>query len=270
MDYYGVRDSTLHWIRDFLLNRTQSVFLEGHISDPLDVVSGVPQGTVMGPLLFLAYINDLPEATTSGVKLFADDSLLFRRIRTNKDCDTLQKDLAALEEWEKQWQMGFHPEKCTVIRISGRRQHHQCSYTLHGYTLEVVDSVKFLGVVIPNDLAWTRHIDSTIGKASRTLGFLRRNLGRYTPKVKANAYTALVRPTLECACTVWDSYYITTTRDLKKVQRRAARFTHNCYTDTNPGCVTYLINKLGWEQLHVEHRRMKQRLTMCYRSAIST
>ena len=93
MDYYGVRKSTLHWIRNFLLNRTQSVVLVGHTSDPLDVVSGVPQGTVMGPLLFLAYKNDLLEAT-----IFADDSLLIRRIRSKKDSDTLQKDLAALEE----------------------------------------------------------------------------------------------------------------------------------------------------------------------------
>ena len=159
--------------------------------------------------------------------------------------------------------MCFHPEKCTVIRISGRRQQHQSSYTLHSHTLEVVDSGKYLGVVISNDLTWTRHIDSTIGKASRTLGFLRRNLGRCTPQVKANAYTALVRPTLEYACTVWDPHYITTTRDLEKVQRRAARFTYNCYTDTTPGCVTRLIDKLGWEPL--EHRRMKQRLTMCYK-----
>ena len=76
-------------------------------------------------------------------------------------------------------------------------------------------------------------------------------------------YTALVRPTLEYACTVWDPHFITTIRDLEKVQRRAARFTHNCYTDTTPGCVTNLIDKLGWEPL--EHRRTKQRLTMCYK-----
>jgi hypothetical protein len=85
MEFYGVRQNTLEWTKQFLTNRTQSVILENHKSDPLDVVSGVPQGTVMGPLLFLSYINDLTEATSSSARLFADDCLLFRRIRKIQD-----------------------------------------------------------------------------------------------------------------------------------------------------------------------------------------
>ena len=131
---FGVRQNTLEWIKQFLTNRTQSVILENHKSDPLDVVSGVPQGTVMGPLLFPAYKNDLPEATSSSARLFADDCLLFRRIRKIQDAVDLQNDLLSLEEWERKWQMCFHPEKCTVIRVPGKRQFHQTSYTLHGHT----------------------------------------------------------------------------------------------------------------------------------------
>jgi len=263
LEHYGVRNSTLKWIKDFLSNRTQSVILENHKSAPLEVVSGVPQGTVLGPLLFLAYINDLPEATSSSARLFADDCLLYRRIRKTEDADILQKDLTSLEQWEKTWQMSFHPEKCTVIRISGRRQKHQSSYQLHGHNLDVVDSGKYLGVTISNDLYWTKHINQTSSKASRTLGFIRRNLGRCTPEVKENAYLSLVRPSLEYASTVWDPYQNTLIKELEQVQRRAARFVFNNYQDTSPGCVTSLLDKLQWEPL--EQRRKKQNMVMCYK-----
>ena len=149
VEFYGVRQNTIEWIKQFLTNRTQSVIFENHKSDPLDVVSGVPQGTVT--LLFLAYINDLPEATSSSARLFADGCLLFRRIRKIQDTIDLQNDLSSLEEWERKWQMCFHPEKCIVIRVPGKRQFHQTSYTLHGHTLDVVDSGKYLGVTFNKD-----------------------------------------------------------------------------------------------------------------------
>ncbi|KAK3083079.1 hypothetical protein FSP39_013376 [Pinctada imbricata] len=263
LEYYGVRDCTLQWIRDFLSHRSQSVVLEGHTSDPLEVVYGVPQGTVLGPLLFLAYINDMPEATTSDVRLFADDSLLFRKIRNRGDPEKLQADLDRLEEWEKRWQMSFHPSKCTVIRVTGRRKPMETKYTLHGHTLEVVNSGKYLGVTVSNTLRWNEHIQTTSSKAHRTLGFLRRNLGRSTPQVKVTAYTALVRPILEYASTVWDPHQVTSVRELEGVQIRAARFVFNTYTDTSPGCVTNLLDQLGWEPLQA--RRTKNRLVMCYK-----
>jgi hypothetical protein len=184
----------------------------------------------------MAYINDLPEATSSSAKLFADDCLLFRRIRKIQDAVDLQNDLSSLEEWERKWQMCFHPEKCTVIRVPGKRQFHQTSYTLHGHTLDVVDSGKYFGVAINKDLTWTKHINQTIGKASKTLGLLRRNLGRCTTKTKATAYTTLVRPVWEYASPVWDPHQITTTRDIEQEQRWAAHFAYNCYQDNSPGC----------------------------------
>ena len=92
--------------------------LENCRSNQADVLSGVPQGTVLGPLLFLVFINDLPEVVKhSSVKLFADDSILFKHIKSSYDAMKLQQDLTSLEEWEQQWQMKFHPEKCTVMRI---------------------------------------------------------------------------------------------------------------------------------------------------------
>jgi len=175
--HYGVRGKTLQWITSFLSSRTQQVLVEGCESAKLDVLSGAPQGTVLGPLLFLVYINDLPEVvSTSMLRLFADDSLLYRQVRNQTDSNDLQKDLSALEEWENKWQMGFHPAKCTVIRIStNRRNVLDTHYFLHGHKLEVVDSSKYLGVALSEDLSWRRHVEATSSKASRTLGFLRRN-----------------------------------------------------------------------------------------------
>ena len=130
MDHYGVRGSTLEWIRAFLTDRVQQVTVEGATSDSIQVLSGVPQGTVLGPLLFLVFINNLPDCVESGIRLFADDCILYRCIKNQKDCDTLQQDLNNLAAWEKKWGMAFHPEKCSAIRVTRARKTISSSYTL--------------------------------------------------------------------------------------------------------------------------------------------
>ena len=168
--------------------------LEGTESDKDDVLSGVPQVTVLGPLLFLTYINDMPSHTESDVRLFADDSLLYREIRNTNDSIQLQEDLNALESWEKKWLMRFNLSKCNVISIPPKNkaviEHH---YTLHRQVLEQVDNAKYLGVTISNNLSWNKHIDNITAKGSRTLGFVRGNLKNCSRSVKTAGYTALVR-----------------------------------------------------------------------------
>ena len=110
-----MRGDTLHWIQSFLRYRKNWVLLEGVTSAEADVISGVPQGTVLSPLLFLAFINDLPESTSSDTRLFADDALLYRLIGNDVDARLLQQDLDALQQSESRWQMKFHREKCQVI-----------------------------------------------------------------------------------------------------------------------------------------------------------
>ena len=120
--------------------------MDGTQSTEADVLSGVLQGTVLGPLLFLAFINDLPESTNhSDAKLFADDCLLYRHVTSSQDQALLQEALSALERWEEIWQMKFHPDKCTVVRIStNKKQILKTNHHIHGHTLEVVDSSKYL------------------------------------------------------------------------------------------------------------------------------
>jgi hypothetical protein len=131
LHHYGVRGPTLNWIKSFLAGRTQRVIVEGVASDTAPVTSGVPQGTVLGPLLFLIYINDLPSKVNSTARLFADDCLLYRHIKTNEDTTSLQDDLNNLQDWERDWQMHFNPDKCEVIRITTKRKIIPSSYFIH-------------------------------------------------------------------------------------------------------------------------------------------
>ena len=265
LDHYGVRNSTLRWIESYLSHRKQSVLLDGTRSTEADVLSGVPQGTVLGPLLFLAFINDLPEMTKhSDARLFADDCLLYRHISSQQDSALLQQYLTALEGWETTWQMQFHPQKCTVIRInSNRRRIINTNYQIHGHTLEVVDSSKYLGVTISEDLTWRKHIDDTVNKANKTLGFVRQNLSDCSTSVKTAAYTTMVRPRLEYSSTVWDPHHNKEIHSLEQVQRRAARFVHRNYSERTPGCVTNMVQSLGWESL--QHRRYINRIIMLFK-----
>ena len=253
LDHYGVRGNVKQWIESFLSHREQRVILDRVRFESAEVLSGVPQGTAVGPLLFLCFINDLSQA-----KLFADDSLLLRVIKNDSDRALLQKDRSALEHWENTWQMSFNPIKCVVLRISTKKMKVlPTQYELHGHTLEVVDS----RVTIKDDLSWGTHIQNTVSKANRTLGFLRRNTKGCTKPVKDLTYKAMVRPTMEYSSTVWDPQTHITT--LEQVQRRAARYVCNDYHSRTPGCVTKMIYDLNWESLEVTRRH--ESLGMLYR-----
>ena len=147
------------------------------------VKSGVPQGSVLGPCLFLLYINDLPETLDSTVRLFADDSLLYLTIRSPADTETLQNDQRKLELWEEKWLMimEFNVDKCHVLRVTRKQNPIIHNYTLHRKVLETVDSAKYLGVTLISDLWWNRHITNITHKANQSLCFLRRNLRINSP-----------------------------------------------------------------------------------------
>ena len=114
LDYYGIRGSTHRW----LAHGSQQVVLDGQASDPVPVLSGVLQGSVLGPVLFLVFINDLPDNIRSSIRLFTDDCVLYRNICSSSDCLILQDDLDRLAQWEADWQMKFNVAKCHSMRVS--------------------------------------------------------------------------------------------------------------------------------------------------------
>ena len=134
---------------------------------------------------------------------------------------------------------------------------------LHDQVLEVTSNSKYLGINFSNDLSWADHINTTVNKGNRTVGFLRRNFRECTPTVKAATYKTMVRPVIEYASTVWDPTGQGDIAALEQVQRRAARFVFNSYTDRTPGCVTSMLDALKWEPL--QQRRANNRLLMLYR-----
>ena len=123
LEAYGITGKLLNWIKDFLQGRTQRVVVRGVMSEELDVWSGVPQGSVLGPLLFLIYINDLLDGITSKGKLFADDSKLFRSVKNRSDRMVLQNDLLKLQQWSNAWLLKFNEKKCKVMHIGSRAAH---------------------------------------------------------------------------------------------------------------------------------------------------
>ena len=232
LDHYGIRGTTLNWIQNFPTNRTQKVVVDGSSSESARVRSGVPQGTVLGPLLFLSYINDLPSTVSSQVR--------------RADQEQLQRDLSALQDWADRWGMCFNPSKCSVLRVCRPKSKNlEFEYTLKGETLMNVSSTPYLGACLSETLEWEAHINRITSKANSTLGFLRSNLKACPHKLRETAYFSLVRSSLEYSSAVWNLFRQKAIDKLEKIQRSAARFVTQNYRQT--ASVTYLIQKRWFE-----------------------
>ena len=153
LEYYGTRSNTLQWIGSCLSNRKQCVIVEGVSSNVVPMTSGVPQGTVLGPLLFLIFINDLTESITSSVKLFADDHLAYHTIHSSNDVIQLQEDIVQHGYWVNSWQMTLNPHKCSIMHISNIRNTVFAKYTINGFPLNCFSGVKYLDVSISSKMS---------------------------------------------------------------------------------------------------------------------
>ena len=253
---YGISHQLVSWIDSFLSNRVQTVVVDGKESREAPVSSGVPQGSILGPALFLYYINDLPDTITSTVRLFADDTIIYN---TSDNHEILQDDLQRLEAWEKEWDMEFHPLKCqhvTFTRKTTKRVDR--SFRLHSTEIPKVDKTKYLGVTINSKVTWNDHITSVVAKANAALGFVRRNVITSSEMIKVTAYKQLVRPLMEYASAAWDSLPGTLESSLEAVQRRAARFICNILRTDHHTSTTGLLSKLNLDVL--SSRRTNARL----------
>ena len=153
LESYGIRGDILKWTQTFLCSRHMKVIVDGEYSSECPVLSGVPQGTVLGPVLFLVMINDLPDCVKSSVRLFADDCVLYRVIRTIQDCVKLQNDLISLEKWANDWGMVFNAKKCYIMSTKKKVSYF---YELNNTILQEVDVNSYLGLNISNDFKWSQ------------------------------------------------------------------------------------------------------------------
>ena len=196
LDHYGIRGQLLKWIESWPYGRTQTVVANGSQSSPVTVTSGVPQGTVLGPLRFLLYINDFGLQITSELDLFADDSVLYGVVNNISSAEVLQSDLNKLVVWSEKWQMAFNASKCFLLRVTCSRDNVvNYTYTMMGQPITSVTQDKYLGVELDSKLTWNEHIAAITGRANSSLGFLRRNLYNCPEQIKTQAYHSLVRPT---------------------------------------------------------------------------
>ena len=172
LSLYGTTGPLHVWLSKFLTQRSMRVVIERACSESTTMDSGVPQGTVPGPILFLCHINDLPSSVSSQVRLFADDCLLYREINTFKDHPTLHQDFKQLEVWADTWGMRFNDSKCYILSKRGKSNFR---YTLNSTILKHVTNNPYLGILFFQDLKWGDHIAKICKKANSTVGFLRRN-----------------------------------------------------------------------------------------------
>ena len=218
---YGVDGALLRWITAFLGDRKQRVVVEGEHSGWTEVCSGIPQGSVLGPILFLIFINDLPNAVKSSTKLFADDTKLYRGVSDSHDRSLLQGDIDALEEWAEKWQLPFNQDKCKLMHLGSTNR--GFDYQMAGTNIVQVQQEKDLGVVIDNRLKFHEQTAAAVGRANRILGLIRRAFLTLDCRALPILYKTLVRPHLEYANSVWGP---TSKRDqdaLERVQRRATK-----------------------------------------------
>lgn len=243
------------WITNYLLNRRQCVLLNGKCSSYVNVTSGVPQGSVLGPLLFLIFVNDISVGISSRMRLFADDCVLYRQVQNEGDCAYLQNDLDCIVQWCQKWQMTLNPKKCVHMRVSKKKKPIVTAYTIDTHIVITEPTCKYLGVVLSHDCSWNANVDHVAGKAARALNFIQRNLRLAPRTLKNTAYLTCIRPILEYACPVWDPMQANLIDKLEKIQNRAARFVLGRY-ERRDSC-SAMKAELGWELLSLRRKKLR-------------
>ena len=224
LESYGITGKVKQWVESFLTGRSQTVMVNNDESLPAPVISGIPQGSVLGPLLFVIYINDLPEIVNSNVYLFADDTKVMRKVTSMEDAKALQRDLDKLEAWSKKWLLKFNPDKCHVLTI-GKFENirHTERYQLYGDELEHVFEEKDLGVHVDSELRFAEHISNKVNKANALVGLIRRSFSHLDGMMFKKLFTAFVRPHLEYAQAVWQPHLLKHKKMIENVQIRATK-----------------------------------------------
>ena len=203
LHHYGIKGTLLKWIEELLVGMTQYVLVDGTTSPEEAVLYGVPQGTVLGSLVFLLYTNDMLSLVhrDTRCRLFEDDSLLYRVIDSTLDHVQLHQDLNNLEKWALYWGMALTHRSVT----NGGRTHRPYLYELCGVLLKSVSQERYLGIVLSQSLSWSNHISQVSVKANQKLSLIKRNIKGIPQEPKRLAYITLVRPGMEYASPVWDT-----------------------------------------------------------------
>lgn len=221
---YGFKGEFLHWINNYLFNRKQQVLISNNRSNFSNINAGVPQGSVLGPLLFLIYINDIADDLESLARLFADDtSMAHSSSNLTEIEDTLNRDLARINEWSKMWLTTFNPSKTEVLFISNTENANSISLQFDGTILQPVDSHRHLGVIFSSNAKWQTHINAIFDSCMKKVNVMRKFKYILNKHVLLRIYKCFILPVLEYACEVWDGCTEIDKQRLESVQLEAAR-----------------------------------------------
>ena len=220
----GICGRDVVWIREFLTGRRMRVMVNGCASTWREVGSGVPQGSVLGPLLFLLFVNDLPDWIKTNIRLFADDAKVWRKISSLEDREELQEDLNSLGRWSRECLLQLNPEKCKVMHIG---HEFNTEYTIEQEgkvsVLEEVSEIKDLGIVVSRDLKVARQCAGAAKKAMSVLGLIKRHFGQLDRSSFRILYNSYVRTHLEFCIQSWSPYLRKDIDCLERVQHRATK-----------------------------------------------
>ena len=232
----GITGPLWYWFKSYLANRLHFVSVDNNSSTLLPVLSGVPQGSILGPVLFLVYINDLPEQINyASCYLFADDTKLIKSIRGINDSLLMQSDVDSLHRWCEQWKLKLNASKCQTLTVSLSKHHrnHQCQhYSIDGANLDSTNSQRDLGVLVKCDLSWTDHLNQICGRGYRSLNMIRRTIPPgATIILKKQLYISLVRSHLTYCSQLWRPRMVKDILSVERVQRKATKYVLSDYSN---------------------------------------
>jgi hypothetical protein len=225
----GMSSRMLNWFNSYLRNRYQRVVVNGGTSKWLPVKSGVPQGSILGPLLFNIFISDMSYVPKhSNIVFYADDTKCFKRITNFNDCLALQSDLDLLCEWSVKWKLNFNALKCKLLSVTRNKNPVSFYYNMNGHILERVNNIKDLGVTVTDDLNWSTHIETILGKANKVSGLIKRTVGfNASCEAKKRLYMSMVRSNVEYCSQIWSGTSRSNVIKIERIQRSATRFILN-------------------------------------------
>jgi len=216
----------LLWIKEWLRMRWQRVTLGDTCTEWKEVTSGVPQGSVLGPILFTIYINDIDDNITSKILKFADDTKLIKNVGTANDVNILRDDLNKMVRWSEDWQMLFNIDKCKVMHVGRTNKSEQ--YDMSGVLLAECDEEKDLGVTIDKSFKVGKQCAKAAKKANVILGMIKRTFTCRNKKIMLKLYKSLVRPHLDYCIQVWRPHFKKDIQLLENVQRRVTKCVQDC------------------------------------------
>ena len=206
---YGIRNPLLDWFQDYLAGRRHRVIIDDVCSYWKEVHLGVPQGSILGPTLFIIYINDISQNLSEHTRLplYADDAKCYRNIKSAADQHILQDDLLVLTDWFINWDMEFNSDKCKLVTITRKRNFNSFTYNLGNDHVPMTETEKDLGVIMHHKLMWRDHIFSKVNTANKILRLIKQTVcGTSNKDVIKKLYIHMVRPHLEYACEVWSPH----------------------------------------------------------------